>query len=750
MLFVMHIKKTKRSVIAATLSVILAVLFGGLFSQSVRAVVNNPTPVCVGSLCTLTFEPAGDYYLWTPPQGARNITFDLLGAQGGRSGGQGGRVTGSINSVPTALYVYVGGAGSQGAGAAGGFNGGGSAGSGRGDEASGGGATDLRVSTALNDRIAVAAGGGGSGGYSGGAGGAGGGTTGTGGTSGQGQGGTGGSSSAGGNGGYPNGGSWGANGSLGQGGGGGASSVSGGGGGGGGYYGGGGGGADTDTCCSNAGGGGGGSSWVNSSQVTSVTHTAGYRAGAGLAIINYSMPPSAATFTALSNLTNSTTVTYNLIFNESVTGLTSADFSTVGSTANCALISVSGSGASYSVVASSCSVGTLKLTLLANSVTGVLAGPAAQTMTADVVIERTSPTVQITSPSSPNSGATLAYSVVFSEAITGLATADFRISGNGCQLGAVTGSERSFTILVTSCQNSADVRLDIAPNSVMDFAGNIGPELSPSITAVLIDRTAPTLSWVRPTEVSTALNPSFTLTFGEDVSGIEAQDFLMIGDATGCELSVTQETAGRVFRVDSVNCGPGTVQLLLQAHTFQDAIGNNGPPAVSASSVITKIALLAPAPVASPQASPAPSLEPSASPIPVANPVTSPVAERQQEQVVANPTLEISAPQIAAPEISTLSESTTVESQTVRKTYELRPVPKASGQNSELFIAQPKISESQISLQNPTSPIAMSPQNEDGGLIFLVTGLVSSGLASVGLYKVIRQSRSRRLVKRFT
>jgi hypothetical protein len=126
------------------------------------------------------------------------------------------------------------------------------------------------------------------------------------------------------------------------------------------------------------------------------------------------------------------------------------------------------------------------------------------------------------------------------------------------------------------------------------------------------------------------------------------------------------------------------------------------------------------------------------------------VAERQQEQVVANPTLEISAPQIAAPEISTLSESTIVESQTVRKTYELRPVPKASGQNSELFIAQPKISESQISLQNPTSPIAMSPQNENGGLMFLVTGLVSSGLASVGLYKVIRQSRSRRLVKRFT
>jgi hypothetical protein len=176
------------------------------------------------------------------------------------------------------------------------------------------------------------------------------------------------------------------------------------------------------------------------------------------------------------------------------------------------------------------------------------------------------------------------------------------------------------------------------------------------------------------------------------------------------------------------------VQILLQANTFQDAIGNNGPPAVSASSVITKIALLAPAPVASPAASP----------------IASPVAERQQEQVVANPTPEISAPEIAAPEISTPNDSTIVDLQVVRKTYELRPVSKAAAQNSELFIAQPKISESQISLRNPTSPIAMTPQNDNGGLMFLATGLVSSGLASVGLYKVIRQSRSKRLVKLFT
>ena len=230
----MHKKNTQRLSKLISTAGILAVLFGGLFAQSVRAVISNPTPTCVGTTCTITFDATGDYYLWTPPSGARNISFDLMGAQGGRTGGLGGRVQGSLLTTPAALYIYVGGAGASGAGAAGGFNGGGAAGGSRGDEGSGGGATDIRSTTSLNDRIAVAAGGGGTGGFFGGAGGAGGGTTGSAGLSGQGQGGSGGSPSAGGNGGSPNGGTWGTSGGLGIGGTGGTSSTSGGGGGGGG------------------------------------------------------------------------------------------------------------------------------------------------------------------------------------------------------------------------------------------------------------------------------------------------------------------------------------------------------------------------------------------------------------------------------------------------------------------------------------------------------------------------------------
>ena len=95
----MHKKNTQRWSKLISTAGILAVLFGGLFAQSVRAVISNPTPVCVGTTCTLTFDATGDYYLWTPPTGARNITFDLMGAQGGKTGGLGGREDAGVDAA---------------------------------------------------------------------------------------------------------------------------------------------------------------------------------------------------------------------------------------------------------------------------------------------------------------------------------------------------------------------------------------------------------------------------------------------------------------------------------------------------------------------------------------------------------------------------------------------------------------------------------------------------------------------------
>jgi len=245
---------------------------------------------CFDNQCTITFGYTGQIESLTFPPNATNIRFEALGAQGGKSGGGGGRVTGEFTQVPEILYITVGGAGGSNAAEPGGFNGGGTAGGSAGVEGSGGGASDIRIGYSLSSRIVVAGGGGGRGSGLGSGGGAGGGLVGANGKTGQGSGGLGGTQSAGGLGGATYGdGTSGTAGDWGVGGTGGYGPLHGGGGGGGGYYGGGGGGADADSCCTDAGGGGGGSSYTDPSLITNVVHTLGVRPGAGQITFSYQL-----------------------------------------------------------------------------------------------------------------------------------------------------------------------------------------------------------------------------------------------------------------------------------------------------------------------------------------------------------------------------------------------------------------------------------------------------------------------------
>jgi hypothetical protein len=278
----------------------MSCLWGGLIAQSVLAEQASPQPTCLGGFCTVTFDALDVPYLWVSPVGATDLGFDVYGAQGGqgafsvRSTGLGGRVSGLFTSTPSQLLVYVGGRGVSASGAPGGFNGGGNAGRGRGDEGSGGGASDLRMTSALADRVVVAGGGGGAGGNNwakvgfGGSGGSIDAEDGGWGTGGPGRGGR---QVAGGASGRPDHGDSATSGQPGQGGNGSSSTFAGGGGGGGGYFGGGGGGSDRDNCCFGAGGGGGGSSYASSEITTAVKHYAGVREGDGLVILRYTLDP---------------------------------------------------------------------------------------------------------------------------------------------------------------------------------------------------------------------------------------------------------------------------------------------------------------------------------------------------------------------------------------------------------------------------------------------------------------------------
>ena len=130
---------------------------------------------CIGDQCTITFGYTGQLESLLIPDNATNVRFEALGAQGGKSGGSGGHVSGTFTQVPSILFVAVGGVGASATAAAGGFNGGGTAGGSAGAEGSGGGASDIRLGTSISSRIVVAGGGGGRGSGFGSGGGAGGG-----------------------------------------------------------------------------------------------------------------------------------------------------------------------------------------------------------------------------------------------------------------------------------------------------------------------------------------------------------------------------------------------------------------------------------------------------------------------------------------------------------------------------------------------------------------------------------------------
>ena len=463
---------TWRNVLASASAVTL--IFSSLLMQSAEALTSNPAPVCIGASCTVTFAYSGDSYSWSPPAGATSVSFDLQGAQGGAVGGKGGRVTGTFLTAPTSLLIYVGGTGTKASGAQGGFNGGGAAGVGFGDEGSGGGATDLRTTSALSSRVAIAAGGGGSGGAIGGAGGIGGGLQGYAGAAAQTEGGSGGTQTYGGRGGLAYGGTNGTAGTQGQGGVGGSSAYSAGGGGGGGLFGGGGGGATLEDCCygSGAGGGAGGSSFASASVVASPTHTLGFRSGSGLAKISYVAPPEVLSFATGATLSNQDTIAFALIFNQGVSGLVVGDFSQ--SENPCSTAALTGSEANYTITLAGCPNGNHSLILASNSVTGAAAGPAQSVSSNSILLDLVAPQATWSTTSSTSFDSPI-FEINFDESVSGLVVADLnQPSASQCTLALIELTAGTKYLIETTSCGYGQVQLSLSAGSVTDAAMNPG------------------------------------------------------------------------------------------------------------------------------------------------------------------------------------------------------------------------------------------------------------------------------------
>jgi hypothetical protein len=125
----------------------------------------------------------------------------------------------------------------------------------------------------------------------------------------------------------------------------------------------------------------------------------GYCFGSSTYVLIASADPSASnvsSFSPRSNSSSNGSITYDLQFVESVSGLTTSDFTVSGSgSGSCVIGAPNGTGANYSITLTSCGVGTTVLTLGANSVTGSTTGPLLAEAAAGVTFVEVATTISL-------------------------------------------------------------------------------------------------------------------------------------------------------------------------------------------------------------------------------------------------------------------------------------------------------------------------------------------------------------------
>ncbi|MGK4567508.1 beta strand repeat-containing protein [Flavobacterium sp. 3HN19-14] len=274
---------------------------------------------------------------------------------------------------------------------------------------------------------------------------------------------------------------------------------------------------------------------------------------------------------------NSASVSYTVTFDETVSNVSTDDFTvaTVSGTAAGTVSGVSGSGASYTVTVSSITgTGTLRLNLNGNSnivdsfgngngTNGFVNAVNGTIHSAD----RDNPTVSIASPqSSPTNAASITINITFNESVTGFDINDVGVS-NGSKSN-FTGSGASYSLLVTPTADGT-VTVSVGANVAIDAANNNNN--AASNFTITSDRTQPTVS-ITSAVANPTNSSSFavTITFSESVTGF------VVGDITASNASLSGFSgSGSSYTVNVNPTVDGNVTLNINSNVAADG-ANNG------------------------------------------------------------------------------------------------------------------------------------------------------------------------------
>ena len=275
--------------------------------------------------------------------------------------------------------------------------------------------------------------------------------------------------------------------------------------------------------------------------------------------------------------TNATEVHFTVVFSEIVIDVTAANFQADAfNLTETAVTGVSGSGTTYTVtVSTGAGDGTLSLDFV-SLVTDSAGNTSTESFTdaAEYIIDRTAPVVSdisIVGASSTNADS-VTFTVIFSEAVTGLSIDDFELdtTGNvsGATISELSGSGDSYTVTVSAISGDGTLSIDFI-GTVIDTASNDSQTSFTEGGTYEIDNTIPTVVSINRTGNSptNAGSVTFTVLFTEAVAGVSSSDFAT--DASGVTgATVTSVSGNGDTYLVTVSTGSGNGLLSI------DFVGN--------------------------------------------------------------------------------------------------------------------------------------------------------------------------------
>ncbi len=219
-------------------------------------------------------------------------------------------------------------------------------------------------------------------------------------------------------------------------------------------------------------------------------------------------------------------ITYNIAFSEPVTGLTSADskIAVTGGTKG----TLSGSGASYTLVVTEPVDGPVTCRVLANAVVDGFGNGNTISNLCTVQYDTKQPTVTVTAPTSPTNTTPIPFLIKFSETVTGLSAAGITVTGG--TKGELTGSLTTYTLLVTpSGDGQLSCKVDTA--AAHDAAGNLS-KVSNAAVVVYAD-TPPVIKITSPVVRPTTRSCDFVNVAGTATDNARVTSVTWISDRGG-------------------------------------------------------------------------------------------------------------------------------------------------------------------------------------------------------------------------